>query len=150
MSKDVVLKYRYVIVSTLLLTIVGCEKLTDPILAAINTPPQVLKERAQISGKPVDAYVYSIVLRYGLNGADVDIEEANRLEASAIGDAQIIPTGTGVAINYGNKIDPMTRGAVNRCISALDVTVLKKPSGACGSEKDFHYFKVLWDEAKSK
>lgn len=133
-----------------LITLASCEKFTDPILLALNTSPQILKEKAKTSGRPIDEYVYSIVLRYGLNGSEVNIDEADRFEAGATGEGQIISTGNGAVVNYGNKIDPPTKRIVNWCIAALEGTPPKNVPHPCGSDKDYETFKVLWDGAKGK
>lgn len=142
------MKPNFVFTLIIALLLSACEKLTDSIVAAANTSPKILQQKAESSGLPIDEYVYSIVLRYGLNGVPANTDEADRLEASATGDGQVIATSGGATINYGNKIAPMTIGVVRSCIAALEASNREYSTRACGSRQDFILIDTAWRKAK--
>ena len=136
-----------------------------PIDVALSTPPASLLAQAT-SGDAQAQFAYSIVLGYGLSGAEVNASDAEAWRGKAIAPrgahmtSVYVPggkhqTGSVMMVSVPTVDVPLEQQmAVDACLAALnapiDVDHIQRiKNGACGGEANFQKLHAAWLVAKS-
>lgn len=124
----------------------GCDKPTFPINTILTTSSAEMREKAD-DGKPLDRFIYSIALRYGLNGVEQNVASADIMRIEAI--SQSIGSrfySNGHLIEFDNPIvSQFTVYAVERCIAELTKTSAESANfAACGGKRTYQSYKEAW------
>lgn len=135
-----------------ILPIVACEPLPLPMDKAMDMPKEELKKTAD-GGDGYAMYAYSLALRYGLNGVQIDTKEADyyRAMARTIYHIKVIGGYMGTAEIHQRDIEDKVIDAIDECAAELEMDDISKLTHEpCGGLEIYNRYKTRWDNAKKR
>lgn len=121
------------------------------LLEAVTVSPVVLKQRAD-GGDAKAMYAYSIVVRNGLNGEEVNFRTAATYRENAVlrTHAETIGTNAGIAFVSRPNIDNDVVQFSDKCVQDLNLEdIANLPTTPCGNMEVYSAIKPKWDEARN-
>ena len=127
----------------------ACSNRDDLIKIALESSPEQIKENAS-NGGAIDKYIYSIALKYGLNGIEKNEYLANLMRMQALTERTNSKNYVDGRIVESNspELQPYFVLMVENCIAyIISKADFDKAYRSCGGKKNFQYLSEKWNKA---